>query len=49
MGHSNETMNGRYVHVPDQELIAAINKMPWIEFTVPDYTTWVRSKYGRAA
>jgi integrase len=29
MGHQNKSMNARYVHVPDQELIDAINRIPW--------------------
>jgi integrase len=48
MGHAgNNAMNARYAHVPDLELIAAINRLPRIAFEIPDYLTWARNGYGR--
>jgi hypothetical protein len=48
MGHAGKNaMNSRYAHVPDPELIAAINRLPRITFEIPDYRTWARSGYGR--
>jgi integrase len=48
MGHAGKNaMNSRYAHVPDPELIAAINRLRPIAFEIPDYRTWARSGYGR--
>ncbi len=48
MGHAGKNaMNSRYAHVPDLELIAAINRLPRIAFEIADYRTWARSAYGR--
>jgi integrase len=47
MGHAAEGMYGRYAHVPDLELIEAINRLPWVMFEIPDYRTWARSGFGR--
>jgi integrase len=49
MGHAAEGMYGRYAHVPDRELIEAINRLPRIPFEIPDYRSWAQSGYGRAA
>jgi integrase len=49
MGHLNSTMNGRYVHVPDDELIAAINRIPWRDYPYhTDRREWVRLGFGKA-
>ena len=48
MGHAAEGMYGRYAHVPDLELIEAINRLPWVMFEIPDYRTWAQSGFGRA-
>jgi integrase len=48
MGHAGKNaMNSRYAHVPDLELIAAINRLPRVAFEIPDFRTWARSGYGR--
>ena len=48
MGHAGKNaMNARYAHVPDPELIEAINRLPRIEFESPDYRTWARSGFGK--
>jgi integrase len=50
MGHLNGSMNARYVHVPDDDLITAINRLPWVEFEYhTDYREWARSGFGKAA
>jgi integrase/recombinase XerD len=49
MGHANGSMNGRYVHVPDEELIKAINRIPWRDYEYhTDYRTWARARFGKA-
>jgi hypothetical protein len=36
------------VHVPDQALIEALNKIPWRDYRYEtDYRTWARNGYGR--
>lgn len=48
MGHLNKSMNARYVHVPDEELIAAINKIPYRDYEYhTDYDEWAKDGYGR--
>jgi len=48
MGHAGKNaMNSRYAHVPDLELIAAINRLPRVASEIPDFRTWARSGYGR--
>jgi integrase len=48
MGHLNGSTNARYVHVPDQALIGALNKIPWRDYHYEtDYRTWARNGYGR--
>jgi integrase len=48
MGHAGKNaMNARYAHVPDLELIEAINRLPRVAFETPDYRTWARSGFGR--
>jgi integrase len=48
MGHLNGSRNARYVHVPDQALIDALNKIPWRDYHYEtDYRTWARKGYGR--
>jgi integrase/recombinase XerD len=49
MGHANGSVNGRYVHVPDEELVKAINRIPWRDYEYhTDYREWARSGYGKA-
>jgi hypothetical protein len=47
MGHLKSGMNARYVHVPDQALIAAINKIPYRDYDyATNYHEWAQSGYG---
>jgi integrase len=49
MGHLNGTMNGRYVHVPDQSLIDAINRIPYRDYDYhTNYREWARAGFGNA-
>jgi integrase len=49
MGHLNNTVNARYVHVPDQALIEAINKIPYRDYTyATHYRQWAKSGFGVA-
>jgi integrase len=49
MGHADpeHEMHRRYVHVPQPELIEAVAKLPWLDFSEQTYREWAQSGFGR--
>jgi integrase len=47
MGHEVDDMYGRYAHVPRDELVRAVARLPWLEYQDITYLEWVRSGFGR--